>query len=104
MYSGAIGELMCLRTKESRDMAMRTTWRPMRPKPLTPSLMAASGLADMVIGAARPMEAEASESMIEQMTASESEQRHVRGGAGGGAGGGEGRKRGAIERGAWAGV
>merc|ERR1719327_1931962 len=47
MYSGDIGELMCLSTKESRSIAMRTTWRPMRPKPLTPSLIGASGLADM---------------------------------------------------------
>merc|ERR1719310_2083785 len=47
MYSGDIGELMCLSTKESRSMAMRTTWRPMRPKPLTPSLIGASGLVDM---------------------------------------------------------
>merc|ERR1719261_585071 len=42
MYSGDIGELMCLSTNDSRSMAMRTTWRPMRPKPLTPSLMGAS--------------------------------------------------------------
>merc|ERR1719446_1269062 len=40
MYSGDIGELMCLSTKASRSIAMRTTWRPMRPKPLTPSLIA----------------------------------------------------------------
>merc|ERR1719199_626893 len=51
MYSGAIGELMCLSTIDSRSVTMRTTWRPMRPKPLTPILMGASGLADMVIGA-----------------------------------------------------
>merc|ERR1719326_2619896 len=51
MYSGAIGELMCLNTNDSRSMAMRTTWRPMRPKPLTPSLIGASGLADILIGA-----------------------------------------------------
>merc|ERR1719454_458900 len=63
MYSGDIGELMCLRTNESRSMAMRTTWRPMRPKPLTPILMGASGLVDMM-GAARPSEAEWSDSMI----------------------------------------
>merc|ERR1719198_350696 len=63
MYSGVMGELMCLRTNESRSMAMRTTWRPMRPKPLTPSLMGASGLVDMM-GAARPSEAEWSDSMI----------------------------------------
>merc|ERR1719313_3195201 len=48
MYSGDIGELMCLSTNDSRSIAMRTTWRPMRPKPLTPSLMGASGLADMM--------------------------------------------------------
>merc|ERR1719284_2124303 len=47
MYSGAIGELMCLRMNESRSIAMRTTWRPMRPKPLTPSLIGASGFDDM---------------------------------------------------------
>merc|ERR1719311_1888007 len=51
MYSGDMGELMCLSTKESRSIAMRTTWRPMRPKPLTPSLIGASGLVDMVTGA-----------------------------------------------------
>merc|ERR1719253_1557444 len=62
MYSGDMGELMCLSTKASRSIAMRTTWRPMRPKPLTPSLIGASGLVDM-IGAARPSEAEASDSM-----------------------------------------
>merc|ERR1719440_953397 len=48
MYSGDMGELMCLSTKESRSIAMRTTWRPMRPKPFTPSLMGASGLVDMI--------------------------------------------------------
>merc|ERR1719387_2235539 len=47
MYSGAMGELMCLRMNESRSIAMRTTWRPMRPKPLTPSLIGASGFDDM---------------------------------------------------------
>merc|ERR1719487_947771 len=52
MYSGDMGELMCLSTKESRSIAIRTTWRPMRPKPLTPSLMGASGLVDMVTRAA----------------------------------------------------
>merc|ERR1719439_481108 len=51
MYSGDMGELMCLSTNDSRSMAMRTTWRPMRPKPLTPSLIGASGLADMRTGA-----------------------------------------------------
>merc|ERR1719238_2196188 len=63
MYSGDIGELMCLSTKESRSIAMRTTWRPMRPKPLTPSLIGASGLVDM-IGDARPMAAVAKDSMM----------------------------------------
>merc|ERR1719456_292727 len=47
MYSGDMGELMCFRMNDSRSMAMRTTWRPMRPKPLTPSLIGASGLVDM---------------------------------------------------------
>merc|ERR1719231_671149 len=51
MYSGDMGELMCLSTNDSRSMAMRTTWRPMRPKPLTPSLIGASGLVDIIIGA-----------------------------------------------------
>merc|ERR1719253_2281099 len=51
MYSGDMGELMCLSTNESRSIAMRTTWRPMRPKPLTPSLMGASGLEDIMRGA-----------------------------------------------------
>merc|ERR1719149_494358 len=51
MYSGDMGELMCFSTKDSRSMAMRTTWRPMRPKPLTPSLMGASGLEDIMRGA-----------------------------------------------------
>merc|ERR1719460_2383034 len=63
MYSGDMGELMCLSTKESRSMAMRTTWRPMRPKPLTPSLIGASGLVD-IIGDARPMAATEKESMV----------------------------------------
>merc|ERR1719502_2631599 len=44
MYSGDIGELMCLRTKSSRSIAMRATCLPMRPKPLMPSLIGASGL------------------------------------------------------------
>merc|ERR1719258_948878 len=56
MYSGDIGELICLSTKDSRSIAMRTTWRPMRPKPLTPSLMGAAGLVDMAMGAAAAME------------------------------------------------
>merc|ERR1719379_3199439 len=51
MYSGAIGELMCLRMNDSRSIAMRTTWRPMRPKPLTPTLIGASAPAIMVTGA-----------------------------------------------------
>merc|ERR1719230_1393269 len=48
MYSGDMGELMCLSTNASRSMAMRTTWRPMRPKPLTPSLIGASGFVDIL--------------------------------------------------------
>merc|ERR1719326_250909 len=63
MYSGDMGELMCLSTKDSRSIAMRTTWRPMRPKPFTPSLIGASGLAD-IIGDARPMAATEKESMM----------------------------------------
>merc|ERR1719161_2214011 len=47
MYSGDIGELMCFSTKSSRSIAMRATWRPIRPKPLMPSLMGASGLVDI---------------------------------------------------------
>merc|ERR1719160_890426 len=46
IYSGDIGELMCLRIKSSRSIAMRATWRPMRPKPLIPSLIGASGLVE----------------------------------------------------------
>merc|ERR1719331_1754474 len=53
MYSGDMGELMCLSTNESRSMAMRTTRRPMRPKPLTPSLMGASA-PPIEIGALSP--------------------------------------------------
>merc|ERR1719230_1911948 len=49
MYSGDMGELMCFRMNDSRSMAMRTTWRPMRPKPLTPSLIGASALADILM-------------------------------------------------------
>merc|ERR1719161_559806 len=64
MYSGDIGELMCLSTNASRSMAMRTTWRPMRPKPLTPSLMGASALADMTMGDARPREADDRASIV----------------------------------------
>mmetsp|Transcript_110321 Transcript_110321/g.206759 ORF Transcript_110321/g.206759 Transcript_110321/m.206759 type:complete len:212 (+) Transcript_110321:572-1207(+) len=47
MYSGDIGELMCLSTNASRSIAIRTTWRPMRPKPFTPSLIGASALVDI---------------------------------------------------------
>merc|ERR1719183_2178469 len=61
MYSGDMGELMCLSTNDSRSMAMRTTWRPMRPKPLTPSLIGASGLADIRTGPASESEEVASE-------------------------------------------
>merc|ERR1719487_112202 len=61
MYSGDMGELMCLSSNDSRSMAMRTTWRPMRPKPLTPSLIGASGLADMRTGPASESEEVASE-------------------------------------------
>merc|ERR1719316_1418237 len=64
MYSGDMGELMCLSTKDSRSMAMRTTWRPMRPKPLTPSLIGASGFADMRTGPASESEEVASERAI----------------------------------------
>merc|ERR1719321_1093496 len=46
IYSGDIGEWMCLRTKPSRAIAMRATWRPMRPKPLIPILIGASGLVE----------------------------------------------------------
>mmetsp|Transcript_113369 Transcript_113369/g.218249 ORF Transcript_113369/g.218249 Transcript_113369/m.218249 type:complete len:228 (+) Transcript_113369:543-1226(+) len=49
MYSGDIGELMCFSTNASRSIAIRTTWRPMRPKPFTPSLMGASGLVDILM-------------------------------------------------------
>merc|ERR1719182_1051446 len=49
MYSGDIGELMCLRMNASRSMVMRTTWRPMPP---TPSLIGASGLVDILIAGA----------------------------------------------------
>merc|ERR1719298_288189 len=65
MYSGDIGELMCLSTNESRSMAMRTTWRPMRPKPLTPSLIGASALADMRIAGAYEVEKRPAESIAE---------------------------------------
>merc|ERR1719276_411027 len=65
MYSGDIGELMCLRMNASRSMAMRTTWRPMRPKPLTPSLIGASGLVDILIaGAYEVVSIEAAESIV----------------------------------------
>merc|ERR1719238_666053 len=46
MYSGDMGELMCFRMNDSRSMAMRTTWRPKR---LTPSLIGASALADILM-------------------------------------------------------
>merc|ERR1719353_900843 len=52
MYSGAMGELMCFSTIDSRSMAIRTT---LRPKPLTPSLIGASGLVPMT-GDTRPWE------------------------------------------------
>merc|ERR1719373_335231 len=64
MYSGAIGELMCFRMNASRSMAMRTTWRPMRPKPLTPSLIGASGLDDMRMAGAYAVVNEAIESIL----------------------------------------
>merc|ERR1719331_411160 len=64
MYSGAMGELMCLSTNESRSIAMRTTWRPMRPKPFTPSLMGASGLADILTGATYEVGARAASDSI----------------------------------------
>mmetsp|Transcript_29355 Transcript_29355/g.54106 ORF Transcript_29355/g.54106 Transcript_29355/m.54106 type:complete len:203 (-) Transcript_29355:67-675(-) len=51
MYSGDIGELMCLSTNASRSIAIRTTWRPMRPKPFTPSLIGASALVDILTSA-----------------------------------------------------
>merc|ERR1719327_945245 len=59
IYSGDIGELICLMTKSSRSIAMRMTWRPMRPKPLIPSLIGASGFVDLTDtwprnGAGRP--------------------------------------------------
>merc|ERR1719310_1656494 len=47
IYSGDIGELMCLRTKSSRSIAILATWRPMRPNPLIPSLIGASGFVDL---------------------------------------------------------
>merc|ERR1719198_2789569 len=62
MYSGAMGELMCLSTMDSRSVTMRTTWRPMRPKPLTPTLIGASA-AIMVTGASES-EAEARDSIF----------------------------------------
>merc|ERR1719393_1133743 len=54
----------CSRRNDSRSIAMRTTWRPMRPKPFTPSLIGASAFDDIIIGEARPSDWEASESMI----------------------------------------
>merc|ERR1719487_3120744 len=65
MYSGDMGELMCLSTNASRSIAMRTTWRPMRPKPLTPSLIAASALADMRIAGAYAVEDDSRDSIAE---------------------------------------
>merc|ERR1719484_479197 len=53
MYSGDIGELMCLTTNSGCSMAMRTTWRPIRPKPLTPSFTGASGFTDICGSSAR---------------------------------------------------
>merc|ERR1719163_1232746 len=63
-YSGARAALMCLTTNASRSMAMRTTWRPMRPKPLTPSLIGALALVDMTMGDARPREADDRASIV----------------------------------------
>merc|ERR1719331_3248783 len=63
MYSGVMGELMCLRMNESRSIAMRTTWRPMRPKPLTPSLIGASALDDMRMAGAYAVEDERRDSI-----------------------------------------
>merc|ERR1719230_1093636 len=63
MYSGVMGELMCLRMNESRSIAMRTTWRPMRPKPLTPSLIGASALDDMRMARAYAVEDERRDSI-----------------------------------------
>merc|ERR1719310_2179499 len=65
MYSGVIGELMCLSTNASRSIAMRTTWRPMRPKPFTPSLMGASALRDILISGAYEVEKRPAESIAE---------------------------------------
>merc|ERR1719310_2422585 len=53
MYSGDIGELMCFTTNSGCSIAMRTTWRPMRPKPLTPSFTGASGFTDICASSAR---------------------------------------------------
>merc|ERR1719243_317518 len=55
MYSGDIGELMCLMTNSGCSMAMRATWRPMWPKPLMPSFTGASGLVDMAGATARAL-------------------------------------------------
>merc|ERR1719326_255908 len=63
MYSGVMGELMCLRMNASRSIAMRTTWRPMRPKPLTPSLIGASALDDMRMAGAHAVEDERRDSI-----------------------------------------
>merc|ERR1719405_113514 len=53
MYSGDIGELMCFTTNSGFSMAMRTTWRPIRPKPFTPSFTGASGFTDICASLAR---------------------------------------------------
>merc|ERR1719359_2103611 len=53
MYSGDIGELMCFTTNSGCSMAMRTTWRPMRPKPFTPIFTGASGFTDIWGSSAR---------------------------------------------------
>merc|ERR1719379_2014036 len=64
MYSGDIGELMCFTTNSGCSMAMRTTWRPMRPKPFTPSFTGASGLDDMRMAGAYAVVNEAIESIL----------------------------------------
>merc|ERR1719353_287256 len=64
MYSGAIGELMCLSVKDSRSTAMRTTWRPMRPKPLTPSEIGPEPAA--IVGETSAGIAETADSIVER--------------------------------------
>ena len=71
MYSGVIGELMCLSEKESRSMAMRTTWRPMRPKPLTPSLIGASEAAIIGVKPAAFAESRETAEIIVQVQSAE---------------------------------